>query len=257
MRIHHLGLAAVLSVGSLLFSAPSAHAQSAGLVISQIFGGGSGSATSPYSQDFVELFNGTGSAINLTGYTLQYASTAGNFQTANGQVTALSGTIASGGFFLVGLASGGTNGATIPTADVTGTTNASATNGKFALANDANLVTFTTPNTFSSNVVDFVGYGSANAYEGTGAVTTLGNMAAAVRKLNDLGTNFLDSNDNLNDFRVTTAFTPRNSSSTFGANFVPSGGVAAAAPEPGTLALVLTILPAAGGIVVRRRKARA
>ena len=256
MRIHHLGFAAVLAAGSLLFSAPSAHAQSAGLVITQIFGGG-GNSGAPYNQDYVELFNGTGSAINLTGYTLQYASSGGNFSNANGQTTALAGSIASGQFFLVGLGFGAGTGAAIPTPNVTGTTAASSTNGKFALANDTNLVTYTAPNTLSSNVIDFVGFGSANAYEGTSAVSVLSNATAAVRKLNALGTNFLDSNNNGSDFTVASTFTPRNSSSTFGANFVPSGGVAAAAPEPGTLALVLMALPAAGSIAVRRRKARA
>ena len=90
------------------------------MVISQVFGGG-GNAGAPYNQDYMELFNGTGSAVNLTGYTIQYAAANASTQSAT-----LSGSIASGKFFLIGLATGAV-GSNLPAVDATGTFNMSAT----------------------------------------------------------------------------------------------------------------------------------
>ena len=129
-RIHLLVL---LSVLALPFAAASASGSGAGtLVVAEVFaaGGNSGAA---YANDYVELFNRGAAAVAVDGWTLQYASAAGT----TWQATALSGTIPAGGRYLVQLASGGVNGAGLPTPDATGTSNLAVTGGKVALVDTA------------------------------------------------------------------------------------------------------------------------
>ena len=246
-------VAAVSAFAIVTFASSTAFAQSARLVISQVYGGG-GSVGAPYARDYVELFNGTNATINLAGYTLQYASPSGNFNATDSTLTAtLTGSIPSGRFFLIGLAFGAGNGVSITQDFSNANINAGAVSGKFALANSTATVTFTAPNTFSGNVVDFVGYGSATAYEGASAVAALGNATAAVRKTTgNPAQNFADSNSNGNDFTATTTFAPSNSSSAnpFGANFVPSAVI----PETNTFGLLACALPTIGAVISRRRR---
>jgi opacity protein-like surface antigen len=57
-----------------------ASASMADVVISQVYGGGGASTGSPaYTNDYVELFNRGSSAADISGYSLQYGSAAGNF----------------------------------------------------------------------------------------------------------------------------------------------------------------------------------
>src|SRR5437667_75931 len=78
------------------------------------------------------------------------------------QATALSGTIPAGGRYLVQLASGGVNGAGLPTPDATGTSNLAVTGGKVALVDTATALSCgTSPGSCSavSTVEDLIGYG--------------------------------------------------------------------------------------------------
>ena len=66
----------ILSVFALfLFTTLSAFGQ-AGLLISQIYGGG-GNSGAQFTNDFIELYNPTAAAISTTGLSVQYASAAG------------------------------------------------------------------------------------------------------------------------------------------------------------------------------------
>jgi len=65
-------VAAVIACGVLL-AAPFARGASSNVVISQVYGGG-GNAGATYTNDFVELFNRGGSAVDVSGWTIQYAS---------------------------------------------------------------------------------------------------------------------------------------------------------------------------------------
>ena len=162
-RIHLLVL---LSVLALPFAAASASGSGAGtLVVAEVFaaGGNSGAA---YANDYVELFNRGAAAVAVDGWTLQYASAAGT----TWQATALSGTIPAGGRYLVQLASGGVNGAGLPTPDATGTSNLAVTGGKVALVDTATALSCgTSPGSCSavSTVEDLIGYGGAADYEGS------------------------------------------------------------------------------------------
>jgi Lamin Tail Domain len=174
-----------------------------GLVISQIFGGG-GNAGSPYTNDYVELFNRGASAVNVSGWTVQYATAAGT----SWQVTPLAGTIEPGAHQLVQLA-GGAVGAPLPAPDATGTANLSAASGKIALVRDtAALTCGASAGSCSplSQVEDLVGYGTAADYEGSAAAPGLSSTTAAIRA----GEGCVDSDVNSADFSA-TAPAPRNS----------------------------------------------
>ena len=90
-----------------------------------------------FTNDFVELFNRGATAVDLTGWTIQYATAAGT----SWQATPLAGSIAPGRRYLVQLASAAAVGAALPTPDATGTTNLAASGGKIALVRDATALT--------------------------------------------------------------------------------------------------------------------
>src|ERR1043166_1554437 len=90
-----LAFAAALT---LIASSPAA-AASADVVISEVYGGG-GNAGATLTNDFIELHNTGAAAVDVTGWSVQYASAAGTSWSA----TALSGSIAAGGFYPVGAA---------------------------------------------------------------------------------------------------------------------------------------------------------
>ena len=56
---------------------PQILAGSPDIVISQLYGGG-GNSGGQFTHDFVELFNRGASSVSITGWTVQYASAAGN-----------------------------------------------------------------------------------------------------------------------------------------------------------------------------------
>lgn len=178
------------------------------VVISEVYGGG-GNSGSSYKNDYIELYNPTNSSISLSGWSIQYASSTGSFT----NITNLTGSIGAHQYYLIQQASGGGGTVNLPTANVTGTINLSATSGKVALAK----VTTSVSGSTDSNVVDFVGYGSANNAETT-PVGTLSATTSAERKDNNGGTvqgqgNGWDTNNNAMDLVITSSLAPQNSSS--------------------------------------------
>ena len=174
------------------------------VVISQVYGGG-GNSSATLRYDFIELFNAGGTAVDVTGWSVQYASAANQFGT--GTITPISGVIQPGGYYLVQEASGAnTAAANLPTPDAIGTIALSGTNGKVALSN---TTTSLGANCTGSAVIDLVGYGStASCFEGSAPTSVLTNTTAALRKLNGC----TDTDDNAADFTTGTP-TPRNSAS--------------------------------------------
>src|SRR5690242_16518143 len=65
--------------------------QSSSLVISQVYGGG-GNSGAVWHNDFIELFNPTGSPVSVNGWSVQYASATGS----SWQATALTGIVQPG-----------------------------------------------------------------------------------------------------------------------------------------------------------------
>jgi hypothetical protein len=197
-------LAALLAVGALL-AAPVAQGAASTIVVSQVFAGG-GNAGAPFANDFVELFNRGSAPVDVSGWTVQYASAAAT----SWQSTPLAGPIQPGRYYLVQLASAAAVGASLPAPDATGTTNLAATGGKIALVRDGTALTCgATAGSCSTSptLEDFVGYGSATDYEGASAAPALSNTTAAVR-----GGGCTDTNVSSADFS-TAPPAPRNSAS--------------------------------------------
>lgn len=103
------------------------------LVISQVYTGG-GESGATYTNDFVELFNRSASAIGLQNWSIQQVSASGSDNFSDNAVTALPDeTIGAGEYYLVQLASGGASGSALPTPDASGTNDLSLANGTVAL----------------------------------------------------------------------------------------------------------------------------
>ena len=183
-----------------------------GMKISQVYGAGNNSGTpaSSYDRDYVELFNSSSSAIDITGWGLQYTSVDGPNTTPAWAVVPLSGVVQPGGYYLVSLVGGGTaGGAALPPADAQSSTVAiSPSGGKLALTNDQTALV-TSTDCALGNVVDQVSYGpTATCYEGHGSAGGHNNTRALFR----IDGGCRDTNNNDADL-VTYAASPRNSSS--------------------------------------------
>lgn len=172
------------------------------VVISQVYGGG-GNSGAPYTNDFIELFNRGTVAQDLTGWSVQYASNSGS----TWAVTNLTSVVLQPGQYYLIQQGGGANGVALPSPDATGTTAMGGSNGKVLLASVTTAQTGTFPT--GSQIIDFVGYGSATTFEGTGAVAALSNTTSGIR----LNGGCTDNNSNNTDF-VTGAPTPRNTATT-------------------------------------------
>ena len=178
------------------------------VLISQVYGAG-GNSGAIYNSDYIELYNRSEAAVDLAGWSVQYASASGT----SWQSVPLVASLAPGKYYLVKLA-GGTTGSALPSPDATGTINMSGTQGKVALRNST--VTFTGSSPLGqTGLQDFVGFGTANAYEGSGAAPAASSTAAIFRGAGGA----TDTGDNRNDFS-TGAPTPRNSG--FGSVVAPA-----------------------------------
>jgi lamin tail-like protein len=193
-------------LAALLLFPTAAGAGASDVVVSQIYGGG-GNAGATLRNDYVELFNGGSGIVDLSGWTVQYATAAGT----TWQTTALSGTIPPGEYYLVQLAANSNVGAPLPPPDATGTSNLGAASGKIALVRRAAALTCgASAGSCSADplVEDFVGYGDASDFEGPGSAAALSNTSAALRT--DDGCT--DTGNNATDFTA-GAPAPRNSAS--------------------------------------------
>lgn len=197
----HAGAALAAAISMLAFPlAPVSTAASPDVVLSEVYGGG-GNTGAPYANDFVELYNRGSATVDLSGWSVQYASRSGT----NWLVTQLSGSMEPGSKYLVQLAAGtGGNGDSLPTPEATGTTNMSLSSGKVALVTGTSALSCGSDCDAAPGVRDFVGYGSANDFE-TAPAPTLSNTTSATRSPATS-----DTDDNAADFAETSP-TPENS----------------------------------------------
>jgi uncharacterized protein len=190
------------AIGALALASP-AGAASPNVVISQLYGGG-GNTGAQYTNDFIELFNRGSAPVDLSSWSLQYASATGtgNFGATTAMITPLTGTLQPGQYQLVEEA-GGANGAPLPTPKTTDATPIAmaAGGGKVALVNTqtplgCNGGSTPCPPGALAQIVDLVGYDGANFFEGSAAAPTLTNTTAAFRASGGCQ----DTDDNAADF---------------------------------------------------------
>jgi kumamolisin len=196
------------------------------VLISQIYGGGGNT----YLNDYVELYNAGSTTVDVSTWSIQYSSSSG---TTWNTKTNLTGSIAPGNYYLIQL-SAGSAGTALPTPNVTGTTNLSATSGKVALFKNQTTFSGSSP-VGNADLIDFVGYGSANAFKGTGAAPTLSNTTAALRA----GNGATDTGNNASDFTAGTP-NPRNSAAS---TVTPTPTTAPTATPTPTVTLIPTATP--------------
>jgi uncharacterized protein len=190
-RAYAAGALALAVTGALTFGLIGpADATSSDVVISQVYGGG-GNSGATYTNDYVQLTNRSGSEVDLSGWSVQYASATG----ASWQRTDLSGTVAPGATYLVGEAAGSGGTTALPDPNVTGTIAMAAASGRVALVTEQTSLACGTTCAAADGVRDFVGYGSAVEAEGS-PVPALSNTTAAIR------TDAADTDDNATDFTV-------------------------------------------------------
>jgi predicted extracellular nuclease len=176
------------------------------VVISQVYGGG-GNSGATLRNDYVELFNRSSTSVSLSGWCVQYASSAGQFTLGNNQSTALAGAIPAGGYYLVQLSQGTGGTQNLPAPDAAGLTLMSANSGKLALLSSCATPLDAAEPLTGGRVVDFVGFGTAaSRFEGSGPTANLANTTAAIRASNGCQ----DNDNNQADFTVGTP-APRNS----------------------------------------------
>ncbi len=226
-------IALVLGIMVGALAAVGTASAASNIVISQVYGGG-GNSGATYTHDYVELYNRGPLALPLGNLSIQYASATGtgNFGANSGQLAELPEfSLQPGRYFLVQLM-GGTTGASLPTADhvdFVGPINMSGTDGKVALVSgDASLgcngsTTQSCDAAALARIVDLVGYGSANFFDGSGAAPRLSNTTAALR----VGNGSVDTDNNADDFAAATP-NPRNNNP---ADAAPT--VSSSTPAPG------------------------
>jgi len=196
------------AIGALTGALAIASAASAAnnVRISQVYGGG-GNTSAPYNADFVELYNNSATAVDISGYTLTYASATGTY--GGGQFSFPAGTkIGANSYVLVQMSAAGAVGAALRADFYTATAIAmSATEGNVALLTAAQSGTTNTCASLTATLVDKVGYGTtANCYEGTSFAPAPSNTTSVIRKANGA----TDTDVNSADFYAATP-APRNS----------------------------------------------
>lgn len=179
------------------------YSQSTTLVISQVYGAG-GNSGAPLNADYVELHNISAVPQSLAGLSIQYAS-ATSTAAWSGVAALPSVSIPPGGYFLIQMSSTGTNGSPLPAVDhpASPTIAMSATSGKVALVQGTTALSACP----TANVIDKVGYGTANCSE-TNPTAVLSVTEAAFRNNNGC----TDTDNNQADFTNGTP-APRNSAS--------------------------------------------
>ncbi|MGE3275210.1 MAG: lamin tail domain-containing protein [Vicinamibacterales bacterium] len=232
MRIRSiLSLAALAAFVAGIQPAARLDAQASGgtVVISQIYGGG-GNSGATYTNDFVELFNRGTVPVDLSTWSIQYASSTGT----SWQRTNLTGVIQPGAYFLVQESQGSGGTTPLPTPDAVGTIAMSASSGKVALvANQSTIVSGTVCPSAGVGAVDVVGFGgSATCYETQPTSPNLNNTTAALRKAGGC----TDTDDNFADFE-NGAPTPRNATSPVNACGAPTSLSVTGSTAPSSVAV--------------------
>ena len=172
-------------------------------VIAEVYGGG-GNSGSYFKYDYIVLYNPSSNSIDVSTWSVQYASAA----SASWKSTILEGNINGSSYYVIQLKGGTKGGEELPmTPDVIGSTSLATTSGKVALVSGQDELTVNNP-VGEAGVIDFVGYGSADAFEGEEAAPSPSNIES-IRRLDNNGEQTLgtagsgyDSDENSADFFI-------------------------------------------------------
>ena len=167
----------------------TARALSTDVVISAVYGGG-GNSGAVFKNDYIELANLTDNPVDVSGWSVQYASAAG----AVFQMTSLTGSIPAHGRYLIQQAAGAGGTVDLPAPDASGSIPMSATSGVVALVTaQIPLVGCGISCSTAPNVKDLVGYGATANVE-TLAAPGLTSATAAARSgaMTDTDNNSVD-----------------------------------------------------------------
>ncbi len=173
------------------------------VVVSQIYGGG-GNTGAPWTNDYVEIHNRSGGPVNVSGWSVQYASATGSSWSV--QAIPAATILPAGSYGLIKLATGGAVGTPLvvacqiaPAGGAAGSINMSATAGRVALTSNAVALTGTCPT--GGAIVDFVGYGTTANCNETANAPAASNTTALQRK----NAGGLDTDNNSTDFTTGSA----------------------------------------------------
>jgi 5'-nucleotidase len=188
-----------------LVAVPTAPASAApdgkNVVIREVYLNG-GSAGASYTNKFVELYNPSTTAIDVSGWSVQYKSSAGTAITSSNVVPLGNHQIGPGKSFLVQGQGNGTTTTPLPTPDVVSTglnpSGSASAGGVIALSRTSTALAASTPAAMlgDPNLVDLIGYGNANTFEGTAEPAGGYTITASLARV-DAGT---DTDDNAADF---------------------------------------------------------
>jgi predicted extracellular nuclease len=202
--------AAAVSVASLVaLPAAPATADKAGqnVVIREVYLNG-GSANASYTNKFVELYNPTDAPIDVSGWSVQYKSNTGTSITTANNVPLGDHSIGAGKTLLIQGQGNGTTTTPLPTPDVvsTGLNPSGSAGGVIALSKSTAALTATSPAAMLAdpNLVDLIGYGNANTFEGTAEPAGGYGITASLARA-DSGA---DTDDNAADFAPLSPPTP-------------------------------------------------
>jgi hypothetical protein len=189
----------LVAVFSLFLYAPSVSAEAGtGILITEAMTASSTSASS----EFVELYNQSDVAIDVTGWKIQYSSATGTSVLTK---ATLEGAISARGFLLAATSSFQTEQAT--TADVDLGSGFSGTAGRVRVVNSSN------------EVIDALSYG-ATALSSEGTPATAPSSGESLKRETDADTLFTDDDENSTDFAVSDS------------PFAQGGGVEEIEPDP-------------------------
>ncbi|MFI2431329.1 endonuclease/exonuclease/phosphatase family protein [Streptomyces sp. NPDC018693] len=246
-----MGVASAFALTALpaAYAAPSATA-----VIAEVYGGG-GNSGATLVRDFIELGNAGSAAYDLSGLSVQYLPGSPS-ASSQWQVTALDGSIAPGGRYLVAEAAGTGGTTALPTPDATGPIAMAAGSGTVALVSGTTALTCKTAADCAadSRIVDLVGYGSALVREGGGPAAGASNTASVARPAS-----LADTDDNAADFAAGTPTPVNSAGQTPGSGDGDGdggGGDGGGSTEPGTVRVrdiqgTTRLSPLAGQTVTR------
>lgn len=188
--------------------------------ISQVYGGGGSATAGPtYNKDYVEIFNSSASAVDISSWTIEYGSATGSWGSSGTNIFTFPANtfIQPCSYVLVASTTASAGGGNLPvTPDFNFLIAASATSGKVALFNAVNT-NKACGSEIAGTLVDKVAFGPTATCGEVGPTGVLSTTTGAVRNNGGID----DTDNNPNDFTVTTAPVPRNSASPQNAACLP------------------------------------